>query len=314
MSKSSTIPELQNTKESIDMLAAASLFYALGKIALGVQVLLTVGLAISMAIWAKLHPNFAVWAAFSGITVTLLDVLMLDRLQIQLRKRGALAQEALDVALFGLKWNSLKCGEKLEPESVHLASAVLKKWKGTEKLTDWYPPSVGQLPPALANLVCQRACFHWDTALRRIYAWILVGVVAVAVFAIMALAIASGYTMEQFILALYAPVAPAVIWCVREARRHFDAGNSLGRARTFVEKTWDGAMSGELTPNAARSAARLTQDALFENRSKNPLVFNWIYKLLRTYNEYAMNKGAETLVAEALAAMRNGKAKAFAVE
>jgi hypothetical protein len=42
------------------------------------------------------------------------------------------------------------------------------------------------------------------------------------------------------------------------------------------------------------------QDALFDNRSRSPLVFDWVYHLLRKRKQQQMEFKAEELVKEAL--------------
>ena len=84
------IVENQNSAESIDYVAASSQLYGYGKMALAAQISLTVGGAVVLAILALLYPGFKIWAASLGITITWLDVLVIDRIQIYFRKRGAL--------------------------------------------------------------------------------------------------------------------------------------------------------------------------------------------------------------------------------
>jgi hypothetical protein len=55
----------------------------------------------------------------------------------------------------------------------------------------------------------------------------------------------------------------------------------------------------------------LIQDALFDNRSRSPAVFNWIYKLLRKRREDEMQHKAAELVAEVLAAESNSSTAAM---
>ena len=72
-----------------------------------------------------------------------------------------------------------------------------------------------------------------------------------------------------------------------------------------VEALWKQAMEKCLDDAEALNQSLLVQDALFDNRSRSPLVFNWIYHLLRKRKQQQMEFKAEELVKEALQNMTN---------
>ena len=294
------IVENQNSAESIDYVAASSQLYGYGKIALAVQIGLTVGAPVVLTILALLYPGFKIWATSLGITITWLDVLVIDRIQIYFRKRGALIQEARDCALFGLEWNELRCGKPLEKEAVHSGADDFKKRNpDLSRFQDWYPVEVGTAPLPVARVICQRACLWWDTTQRRFYGLCLIGLMTAAIISVLLLAIWHNMAVSDMILSLYAPLAPAIIWCFREARRQLDAAGSLEKSRGAVEGVWKQLIAGKLAGAALENTARQIQDTLFENRNKNPLIFNWIYFKLRSSREKAMKSVAADMVREA---------------
>jgi hypothetical protein len=296
------IIEQQNTPEHVELFAAASYYYGWGKVTLAVQMIMTIGIAIALSIIVKLNPDAKAWTTFTAITITWLDILVLDRVQIFFRKRGALVQEQNDCGLFGLEWNELRCGKPLEGEDVHSGAACFLRCHDDSKLRNWYPSSVEELPLPLARLICQRCCFRWDMSLRRLYRLSLIGLVVLGSISAVAFALYRGLLVEDLILAVYAPLAPAVIWCMREVRRQGDAADSLDKARGYVEAIWKQALSGKLDTALLEVTGRRIQDTLFENRSKNPPMFNWIYDLKRDEKELTMVKMARKMVDDAVRA------------
>ena len=295
-----TIPSAQNSDSNLNYTAAASAFYGRGKVALGAQMSLTIGVVVVLSFVSVLWPSFKLAATFISVTIAWVDVLFIDRIQAHYRKLGAKAQESFDYALFGLPWNDLRVGERLEPEVVHRSASRFRLKSGDEKLRDWYPNSIADLPLPLARLVCQRACFWWDTTLRRIYGWSLVGIVTLALFGMTGFALYRSQSVGNLVLSVYAPFAPAVLWSIREARRQKEAADALEKGRSFVDKIWARAVNGELSEEELARWSRQIQDALFDGRSRNPLIFNWVHFLLRSGNEQAMRHGAAMIVEDAL--------------
>jgi hypothetical protein len=293
-----SIPDRQNDPDMIELLAAASAYYGDGKLAAAVQVLLTVGVAVVLAVFTRVYPEGKLWATFVAVTITWVDVLCIDRLVIYFRKRGALAQEEFDTALFGLKWNELRAGKHLEPEDIHQAGQKVLKKTGKQKLEDWYPVAVADLPIEFARLICQRACLYWDNAQRKRYGDILIVIAATAIFLMLALSLWKTQTVADFILADYAPLAPAIIWLFREARRQKEAAEGLEKGRAFLNGVWDKAIAGNWTDDELNHWSRQIQDALYDARGKNPFIFNWVYKLLRSKQEESMKIAAERLAAQ----------------
>lgn len=298
MATLNSVAEKQNTTEAIEILAAASQFYGYAKIALAVQIGLTVGLSVAAAVLTLVCPSFKVWAVAIGATVTWLDVIFIDRIQIYFRKRGALLQEQFDQRLFEFPWNELRAGKPVEPEEIHRASSRFLKAKGDQKLRDWYPSTLSNIPLSTLRMICQRSCLWWDTSQRRVYGYWLTGLVTAAVIALWGVAIARGLSFSEFVLSVYAPVAPAMIWAFREMRRQKDASDGLEKARGILEGIWKRMVRREISDDEMLTATRQIQDTLFDNRSKNPVIFNWIYRWLRSDREAAMRKTAGQLAAE----------------
>ena len=115
---------------------------------------------------------------------------------------------------------------------------------------------------------------------------------------VLALSLGNGFTIEDFVLKVAAPLAPALLLGVRQCSEQVEAAARLDKLKEHSEHLWNDALSGK--PEAEITAkARLLQDEILENRRKSPLVFDGIYKWLRRDYELQMNHGVAEFVAEA---------------
>lgn len=283
------------------MLAAASRIYGRAKLLMAVQVTLTVPAALFSALLMAWQPTWKVWLTFFSITVTLLDALCLTRALARFKKRGAVVQQMFDCAVFDLPWRTLRCGPRVDSEDI-LADAhdQFRNPKARNGLPDWYPPSVKSLPLSLARLICQRASLWWDLRQRDRVRGALTAILSVLAIAIFLIALVRGDTVQQMILTVYVPLAPAIVWILREIIAQRDAIQADERGLAAVEALWKQAMERRLDDVEALNQSQIVQDALFDNRSRSPLVFDWVYHLLRKRKQQQMEFKAEEMVKEAL--------------
>jgi len=291
----------ENSDQQLLRLAAASAVYARGKQILGLQAAITVlGGFVSPIVIAR-FPQFKVWAAFYAFTVALLDALVLERLQSDRRRVGAQIQELFDCDLFRLAWRRLIAGEKPAPEIVaEEGSTYKRRHKDISHLMHWYSPAVSRLSLPLARLICQRTNAWWDSTLRKRYCTSLKALLwALGIF-LFAFGIHRGMTMDIFVLGVLAPLTPAILWGVREIRKNSSAADDLSKLQTCIDELWHEALAGNLTDKTLEEQSVLIQNQLFHSRSKNPFVFNWVYRLLRGAKEKTMHQVAADLVEQAL--------------
>ncbi len=306
MSQSCDIDKRQNSERQLDLLAAGSFFYRRAKFFLGLQFALTVPAAVVLAIIILKVPEAKGWTTFYALSIALLDTLLLDRVQSHYKKLGARTQELFDSELLELEWNSLRAGTKPDSEDLLQAASKFKKGVGMDRLRDWYPPAACELPLPLARLVCQRANTWWDASLRKKYAIVLIAILVLCIAAVFTVSLLAGNTVEEMILSVYAPIAPGILWSFREIGRQRKAADLLDKLRADVEQLWSISLSGILDRAHLDIKSRQIQDSIFDGRIGNPLIFDWINRLVRPAQQVSMNAKARELVAEAR------KSKAFA--
>ena len=246
-------------------------------------------------------PNLKIWAALYAIFVSILDAAVLDSIQKSIRQEAAKIQELFDCDVLHLEWPTWKI---VNPPDAELIHEVISKYKHNDfsydALLDWYPKAVGELPLHIARIVCQRSNLRFDMSLRRRYStWIIIAFFIFGV-SVSLIGVIGGMTMEKFLLTVMAPILPALLWGIREYKRQMAAVETLNHLKNYTESLWTNVTRSSLPAEQAETKSRHLQDGIFEHRRNSPLIFDWVYELLRSAHEEQMQKGAEELAEEAL--------------
>ena len=288
------IPQQQNEEQALRLLAAQRRLYDWAKIALAIQIMLVVIVPGVLVVLEQFAASLKVWAALAGLTISILDAVLLDPVKAGFRHKAAATQELFDCQVLDLGWSSLK-GRKPDREDLHGAATGEK----ADNLKDWYPPSVGQLPLYVARIICQRSNCSWDSKLRRYYRVALISLTVITGVGIVIWALMKHMLLEDFVLSLLAPVLPFVLWGIREAKQQSEAAKRVDHLKSFGDELWQQAMQKQITPDTAATQSRMFQDEIYEHRRKSPMVFNWFYMLLRDKFESQMTHTAADMINEA---------------
>jgi hypothetical protein len=293
------IATIQNEPRQIERLAAQRRLYSIAKRIFAFQLVLGGPVAIAWAVVVLLVPDFKGVAAAWGILVSLSDLAWLTPWQKRLRERAARVQESFDCDVLELPWNDIKAGKTPEPELVKEQAdkyAIIQS--KYPPLSNWYAPIVSELPLEVGRVICQRANCWWDSTQRRRYAASVIGVISVVTVLMVAVAFARGLTVDKFILAVVAPLSPALILAYRQYTEQMEAATRLDKLKEHAERLW--ADSCNRTARATlTNRSRALQDEIFENRKRSPLVFDWIFRKLRKDYDAQMNHGAQELAEQA---------------
>lgn len=291
------IPELQNSPEFIRLLRARSQLYKEAVRAQVLQLILTVVIPVAGAFFGLVNVEVRPFVAIVAFAVTILDVSFIDRIQRDKLKAAAKISEQFDCGLLSLPWNQFVVGKKLDPEFVEAAAA---RWISTGKLFNWYPPAVGRAPLRIARIICQRSNLWFDSELRRRYGGYLLIFALCMSLTLVAIGFYRNLTMTDFATIVCAPLAPILIWAIRDRFRQNDAADALVNLKDAAES-----LLTALTDQTLHSeeefvvGSRELQDAIFARRVANPLLFPLIYRLSRSAMDEQMNYGAEELLRKA---------------
>ena len=291
----------QNSPEAIKRLRAQRYLHARAKRVAGLQVVLTTILPIAGAILEMFWPRLKGSVAFYGISVSILDVAVIDAWQKRLRKGGAKIQEAFDCYVLDLPWDDVGVGTRPEEEDVHAASSAYRGGKEDTTLENWYPAAAGEIPLFLGRLICQRSNLRWDAHLRRRYRTWLAGTLVTVGAVISYLGLRSDFSLQQLTISVLAPIAPMILWGIREFQGHGDAAEVSDRLRDKSQELWLAGIEGKLPDEALRARSRLLQSEIYDRRVNAPMIFDSVYRFLRAAGEEQMNVAANELVRQAKA-------------
>jgi hypothetical protein len=294
-----TITTRQNEPGQIKRLRAQRHLYARAKRVVGLQILLTTIFPVAGAVAVLLLPKLAGTLAFYGIVISILDVAVFEPWQKGIITIAAKIQEAFDCYVLDLPWDEIRVGSKPEDEEVHAASAAYLSGKDDTQLQNWYPTAAGDVPLALGRIICQRANLRWDSALRRRYrTWLAVTLIVLGLV-ISAIGLRNGSSLEGLTIGILAPLAPMIMWGIREYRKHGEAADTSDRLRATSMALWTDALKRQMSDDKLSVAARQLQSEIYGRRSSAPIIFNWIYQRLRDSGEEQMNVAADELVRQA---------------
>lgn len=257
------------------------------------QLLLTVMLPVGGAILAFRYPESRPYVALYGLIATGLDVMWIDRAQRRTLKVAAKISEEFDCGVLKMPWNVFVAGKREDAETV---DAAVRRWNGTaQSIKDWYTGIPAHAVHAKARIVCQRMNLQYDSSLRRKYGRYLIWTAGIAGIGLIIGAAVKNMTMLDF-AAVATTVSPAIFWALREQFRQSDAATAnetlKGEAEKFLEKM----RTEDCEDLECEKRSREIQDAIFQRRVANPLIFPLVYKLMRNEFEQQAQAGAHALL------------------
>lgn len=292
------IIERQDLPENIELLAAQKNIYSRAKNIIGIQMILSVPVAICAAITTIVKPELNGYIALWGILIVLFDLFVFTPSVKKLQDNAARIQELFDTKVLGLDWNEISVGKRPEPELVH--EEAKKHGIVEEKITglrNWYPLIIDGIPEIFGIIISQRSNVWWDARMRRKYTLAIRVILVSIAFGLIGYGLYEKKDMFEFLAFIVAPLAATYVFGYRQMTEHGDAADRLDMLKSFSEKIWSDALAGKDIATLMLKS-RALQDQIFEHRKKNPPIFDFLFRWFRDGNEELMNKGAKTLVDE----------------
>lgn len=290
----------QNEQIQLERLAAQREIYSFAKRLHSGQIVLTVLLPITLFIVSSIWwQAFIAYSALFGIIAFVVDSVFITPTIKRQKIKAAKIQELFDCEVLELEKSPLKVATDVSVEEILLSYRAHKKIvTNIEKIRDWYPTNIGDLPISVARIICQRANCWWDSKLRIRYSNFLKYFAIVVILTIFVFAYLSKAEVTQLTLFL-SGLIPFFQFCNKEFSEHHDAAKRLDELVKYSENIWQEAINNPEDYHRNTLNSRRLQDEIFEHRSKSPLILDKFYNLFRDQNETLMNRTSEVLTEEA---------------
>lgn len=292
------IPVKQNESKQLERLAAQRELYSSAKRYQFWQLILNIAIPVLLALLSIKLEYFAPFAALYGLIITVLDMTIIELVVKNKREKAAKIQELFDCDVLELKSSPLKTVDDVTVEEVLIHYDAHKKIPtNIEKIRDWYPTIVRDLPISIARIICQRSNCWWDSRLRNRYSNLVRNVGIGTIIVIVIAAVSSDLSFINVVL-IGSALSPFFQYCMKQYNDQRDAAKRLTELVAYSKNIWDNAFDADERDLA--ECSRRLQDEIFEHRSKSPLILDIFYNRLRDKDEEIMNRTANSLVEEAL--------------
>lgn len=172
----------QNLPRQIDKLAAQRYLYSKAKNIFYSRVGFSLIFAIAIPLLASLLGNYWYYVALVMVFYLVIDVFLLERNENSYKQDAAKIQESFDVDVFGLDWNDIVAGNKIDEEYILKYSDLYKKENKVDSLLNWYSEEVSKIDLIPAIAVCQRTNIFWDISLRITVFWSIITFLIILAF------------------------------------------------------------------------------------------------------------------------------------
>lgn len=299
-----TILTKQNEDKQLQRLSAQRELYSSAKNHYYIQLISNIITPITLSILSLFYEKISPYASVAGAMLVLLDIFLLERLIKIKKEKAAKIQELFDCDVLQLQKSPLKIADDITVEEVldHY-HAHGKIPSNIEKIKNWYPSNINVLPLHIAQLICQRSNFNWDTNLRKKYLKLIISIGICAVFTVITLGIVRHISALSFFLLINA-MLPLFQFSIKQVYENRDSISRLRELLLFADSCWNEAINGKDEKEVSDGSRRL-QDEIYNLRSQNPLIPDFVYKLFRTADENVLNRNATVLIAEYNSQMTN---------
>jgi hypothetical protein len=287
-----SIFEAQNTRRARRYVAAQARTYSDAKVVFAIRVIVVFMLAAITATLAVAIPSARPVIGGAGGALLLLVSFAVGNLEKTWRHRAAAIQEEFDTEVFQIRWNRHQA-DRANPHDINKAA---DRYRGTRD-ENWYDRTKGTYRP-YDVLVCQSSNLGWGASMHFIWAWMLIGALALLVLSMILAETVLKLPARDFLLALVVPIMAPAKEIIEQSTANFETSRSKESAERKVTELWTQGMNGGNTPTD--QDLRDVQDKILQFRQSNPYIPDWLDSMFHSKNEAAMRSSFQARVDEAL--------------
>jgi hypothetical protein len=293
-----SIATRQNEPDQIELLAAQRRLYSEAKTYSTLRTFIVVVLAIGGPLLSGKYPQCAAYVGIFSVSYLIFDVSLLEYMERGRRKAAAKIQELFDTRVLEIPWNATVVGTR--PDTDVIARALAKAGKiDRVPLRNWYSPEVADVPVEVGRVLCQRSNLSWDARLRTQYATALSIGLGLAVAVSVIFAVKLNMTLDSILTGFVLPCVPLLVTIIRQTVDNFRSASDTRDLIPRIDAAIETLCSGKSVPHLG-AVTRTFQDEIFRHRLRCPLIYDWVYWLLRDRQENEMRFSISEKVKECL--------------
>lgn len=275
------ILERQNQTENLVLLLAQREIYSSAKKLQFISIIIVALIPLLISIigyfnkeFSNQYPNVA---PIYGIFATVLE-LFIGNLRDSKKDLASSIQESFDTRVFKIDKNKNLGTFDIDDSVLFEYKSKIDSGYNIDNLKDWYSDEIIELKTNIAVIFCQRTNVSYDYDLRKKYIKFLFVFTTFILSILLFFGLSNDISLKNFFTQIVVPMLPIFIFSYNEVKNQYKAINNLKELQVIISKNLD-----EITLNSTIDMfeIRQIQDRIYENRKTSPLVFDFIYNILR---------------------------------
>lgn len=275
------ILERQNQTENLVLLLAQREIYSSAKKLQFISIIIAALIPLLISIigyfnkeFSNQYPNVA---PIYGIFATVLE-LFIGNLRDSKKDLASSIQESFDTRVFKIDKNKNLGTFDIDDSVLFEYKSKIDSGYNIDNLKDWYSDEIIELKTNIAVIFCQRTNVSYDYDLRKKYIKLLFVFTTFILSILLFFGLSNDISLKNFFTQIVVPMLPIFIFSYNEVKNQYKAINNLKELQIIISKNLD-----EITLNSTIDMfeIRQIQDRIYENRKTSPLVFDFIYNILR---------------------------------
>ncbi|MHA6795818.1 S-4TM family putative pore-forming effector [Pseudonocardia bannensis] len=283
--------EAENTQDARRLVAAQARMYSDAKRLFYGRIVAVFALSVAAMATSAVWPDSRVLIGGGGGLLLFGGSFIIESIEKRQRLQAAATQELFDTRIFQIEWNSLYAAR---PPAIAIAKAA-KCYRGGRD-ANWYEDTAGTHRP-FDVLICQATNLGWGATMHRLWAWLLVGMFAVAVAVLGAAWVVLRLPPDAALLTLFVPFLAPAKELANLIRSNFDASSTKESAERTLSEVWEKGMFENIVPD--ESKLRSIQDKILTLRQANAYVPDWLDSIFHKRNEAVMRASVADRVLQA---------------
>lgn len=275
------ILERQNQTENLVLLLAQREIYSSAKNIQVLSIILVSVVPVVIAILGFVSSEFStkfpnIMAGY-GIIVALIEGFLIH-FRDKKKELASSVQENFDKNVFGISKNENLGVVDIDDNTLLKYKNKIDNGENTDELKDWYSKEIIDLQTNVAVLFCQRTNVYYDYNVRNNYIITVILFFTSTFLTIFAFGLLKDMKLNEFLLKLVSAIIPILIFSFNEIKNQKEAIKNIQDLQKIITNRID---ETGLNSNASENVIRQIQDRIYNNRKINPLIPDFLYRLLR---------------------------------